>query len=243
MKHAHQRMTVGVTTKEVGKEGAKAEVVRLSGLSLAKKSRPSKEDDDLDGLWDDVGVGVVLERTEASEEENDADADQGHPEKRRRKQPASTATPRKRGTPGGAGCGDPRMLPPPTRAGGSLGVAPLVGFTLTRIQRELSTTEVVVLQCAQLKRSMSNNYLCLTVAVKAVDSLILKAQNRLVVQVLSGSLCSGGLLHSSGSDMLGALPKCLEGFVAAPAVGCSVASEAQHGVLRHPLVAGRPLRS
>jgi hypothetical protein len=175
-------MTVGVTTKEVGKEGAKAEVVRLSGLSLslAKKSRPSKEDDDLDGLWDDVGVGVVLKRTEASEEENDADADQGHPEKRRRKQPASTATLRKRGTPGGAGCGDPRVLPPPTRAGGSLGVAPLVGFTLTRIQRELSTTEVVVLQCAQLKRSMSNNDLCLTVAVNAVDSLILKAQNRLV---------------------------------------------------------------
>lgn len=59
-------------------------------------------------------------------------------------------------------------------------MAPLVGFTLTRIQRELSTTEVVVLQCAQLQRSMSNNDFCLTVAVKAVDSLILKAQNRLV---------------------------------------------------------------
>ena len=53
-------------------------------------------------------------------------------------------------------------------------------FTLTRIQRELSTTEVVVFQCAHLKRSMSNNDLRLTVAVKAVDSPILSAQNRLV---------------------------------------------------------------
>jgi hypothetical protein len=42
MKHAHQRMTVGVTTKEVGKEGAKAEVVRLSCFSLAKKVTPQQ---------------------------------------------------------------------------------------------------------------------------------------------------------------------------------------------------------
>ena len=56
------------------------------------------------------------------------------------------------------------------------------------------------MQCAQLKRSMSKNDLCLAVAVKALDSLILKAQNRLVPALAPAYHSSLGPCAAGGSS-------------------------------------------
>ena len=85
------------------------------------------------------------------------------------------------------------------------------GFTLARIQRELSATEAINLQCSQLKRQMANKDLCTTVTVKAVDSLIARAQARIapsLMPVYTSSLdpCAAG--DTSGDPGVVCLERC-----------------------------------
>ena len=85
------------------------------------------------------------------------------------------------------------------------------GFTLARIQRELSATEAINLQCSQLKRQMANKDLCTTVTVKAVDSLIARAQSRIapaLMPVYTSSLdpCAAG--DTSGDAGVVCLERC-----------------------------------
>ena len=85
MKFAQSKMKIAVAEKETkNPDGTQQTVVRLSGFP-AKKTRGCA--DELDDLWDDVGVGSVIKRCDVSDGE---DGDDKQNKKRRK-----ATTPRK----------------------------------------------------------------------------------------------------------------------------------------------------
>ena len=85
MKFAQSKMKIAVAEKETkNPDGTQQTGVRLSGFP-AKKTRGCA--DELDDLWDDVGVGSVIKRCDVSDGE---DGDDKQNKKRRK-----AATPRK----------------------------------------------------------------------------------------------------------------------------------------------------